>query len=82
MKLRSIEKLHKSQASLEQKLNARVLFDTGMDMDQKLDSMSRLNTYMAENKDLLAILQQSNLKIGSVYSLNENGSVQIPWNFV
>jgi hypothetical protein len=53
-----------------------------MKVEQKLTSVYRLNAHLTNHSDLVTILANHNLKIGTCYSLNENGSIQIPWNFV
>jgi hypothetical protein len=74
--------LQKSQQNLELKLKTSVFFDTGMKVEHKLASVSKLNAHLDTHSDLVTILANHNLKIGTCYSFNENGSIQIPWNFV
>jgi hypothetical protein len=56
-------------------------FSPGLNFEQKLKSMQNLINYLRKNNANLSILENKNLIIGFMYRLNNNGSIQIPWNW-
>ncbi len=78
-----IDLLRKAQLNLQTSLNTNIFFDGRVDTEQKLDALNRLNNFIkkSSNKTSLPIFENNSIKIGTYYSVNENGSVQIPWNF-
>ena len=53
-------------------------------MDQQLKSMNSLISYLRKsqaNTTELSVLMEKNLLIGFMYRINNNGSIQIPWNW-
>ena len=61
-----------------------IIFSPGLSFDQKLKSMENLINYLMKsetNKISLSILNGTNLLIGYQYRLNNDGSIQIPWNW-
>ncbi len=65
-------------------LKTKIIFDTGLTHDKKLLTMKKLNEYLMTRKLKrldFSLLDETDLIIGNYYSINDNGSVQIPWNW-
>ena len=81
---RSVDKLRQIQERLEKRLDHRVKinFDAGLTYDQKLSSLTSLLDGKHESViKSLAQLQGLSMTVGTVQKLNENGSIEVPWNW-
>ena len=62
----------------------QLLFDPGLNQEKKLATMYKLHEYLSSKRiDIndFSSLDHNNLIIGTYYAINDNGSVQIPWNW-
>ena len=62
----------------------QLLFDPGLNQEKKLATMNKLHEYLSSKRiDIndFSSLDHNNLIIGTYYAINDNGSVQIPWNW-
>lgn len=75
------------QENIELSLETSIKFDNGLDMDQKITSLNNLKSGLVEAKNdetkrqLIVLVKNSSLNVGSYYDVNDEGSVDIPWNF-
>ena len=75
------------QENLEIALRTSITFDTGLDLDQKISCMENLKASVSgvrneeANRQLSDLVKNSSLNIASYYQVNDDGSVDIPWNF-
>ena len=60
-----------------------VKFKSSVTIKQKQESLNKMINYMQDNNNLnnLGSLNNKSLIIGKSYRLNDNGSIQIPWNW-
>ena len=79
---RSVENCRKMKEILELELKTKsISFSPGLSFEQNLKSMQNLINYSKKNNANLSILENKNLFIGFMFRLNNNGSVQVPWNW-
>ena len=84
LNFRSVDQLRQIQERLEKRLENRVKinFDAGLTYDQKLTSLTNFLDGKHESViKSLAQLQGLAMTVGTVQKLNENGSIEIPWNW-
>ena len=85
---RSIEDIRKAQEVLEIILKTKsIQFSPGLTTDQQLKAMKSLISYLKKsdsndsNLVELSVLMNKSLLVGFMYRINNNGSIQIPWNW-
>jgi hypothetical protein len=78
--------LRKEQEILELKMHANISFQSGLEMDQKIKCLENLKVFQKNtrkyDKEGGSGLRNANVNISTFYSVNDNGSIDIPWNFV
>lgn len=83
--VRSVEENRKRKESLAIQLKTKSIeFSHGLNFDQQLKCMQSLLNYSRKNESNmfeLSLLNNTNLIIGYMYRLNNNGSITIPWNW-
>ena len=78
------ENVRKLQEKVELKLKCPVTFDSGLNFDQKLITLRKLDEYLNSDKAKtcnFSALNNTNLNIATYYCVNDNGTAQIPWNW-
>jgi hypothetical protein len=76
-----VERMH---VKLRTQLKPNILFDPCLNSEKKITAMNKLNEYLVGkrmNGSDFATLDKTDLIIGTYYAINDNGSVQIPWNW-
>ncbi len=82
---RSIESILKVKQKVESVLKSNIKFDSSLSLSQKLETLNKLNDFFKLNNQnsnrVLSSLNGIDVNIGTYYCLNDNGSIQIPWNW-
>ena len=76
-----MERMHRK---LKAHLEPNILFDPSLNSEKKIITMNKLNEYLVGkrmSRSDFSTLDQTDLIIGTYYAINDNGSVQIPWNW-
>lgn len=76
------------QEQLESQLSTSISFDSNLDINKKIVCLENLKSGLMTKYDgsgisqmLKEMLNHSNLNISSCYGVNDDGSIDIPWNF-